>query len=230
LRFWPIFLLAVTCCSHAVTLDIKQTQLDAGQRAALRRHLAQRLPESTFDWRSLQVHALTLDKKRQPLVVKLTTANRMSTPGVCRNEQYHLQLYPVQGKKRVEWRTIESLTRFNAWLAQDDDCAVAATPIAVDQALNDSEILFLIRQQDALRSRAAGVIGGSDCARIRFCDIKLGRISRIHQEHASRSPRVLTTLTFLPSSPGPSCLYVMELSFVGPINDLSPLGAACPKP
>ncbi|MBL0124087.1 MAG: hypothetical protein IPP88_15630 [Betaproteobacteria bacterium] len=58
----------------------------------------------------------------------------------------------------------------------------------------------------------------------------LRRINRVREESPSRISRTLTKLTFTPLKPGPACLYVMEVSFVGPLNDLVPLGASCPLP
>ena len=77
-----------------------------------------------------------------------------------------------------------------------------SSTIDVDQALSDTDFLFIDRQKDALRSRAAGVIGGSDCARVRFCEVTLRRISRLRDESPSRASRTLTTLTFSPLQPG----------------------------
>ena len=60
--------------------------------------------------------------------------------------------------------------------------------------------------------------------------LTLRRINRNREESLDRAPRTLTKLTYTPVKPGPSCLYVMEVSFVGPLNDLVPLGASCPLP
>ena len=124
------------------------------------------------------------------------------------------------------------MTSFLAWTAQGGDCAAVSPPIpiSVGKSLSDAEILIIARESDALRGRAAGVIGGSDCARVRFCTVTLRRIDRVKQDEPPRASRVLTKLTYSPLSPGPSCLYVMEVSFVGPVNDLVPLGASCPLP
>ena len=104
---------------------------------------------------------------------------------------------------------------------------MVTVPISVSKSLSDAEFVFIERERDALKSRAAQVIGGSDCARVRFCEVTLSRINRVRQESPSR---IVTKLTFTPSKPGPACLYVMEVSFVGPLNALVPLGASCPKP
>jgi hypothetical protein len=114
--------------------------------------------------------------------------------------------------------------------------AALTAQIDVDRALPDADVLFLLRESTALRARAGGVIGGSDCARVRYCDVTLSRIERAVRERIAdgREPsggaRTITTLTFSPVNPGPQCLYVMEVSFVGPLNDLAPLGARCPLP
>lgn len=216
--------------AQVLTLDITPIKLNHAQRAALARHVADTMPGKAFDWQTLEVHALKLERQRQPVTVKLSTLPVLTADGVCRSEQRHLEMRQASANAQPTWRSVDSLTRFHAWLPGDRDCATPRSPLSVSEALTDAEFLHLVHRADTLRSRAAQVIGGSDCARVRFCEVALGRIGRERQESPYRGTRIVTKLTFLPSVPGPSCLYVMELSFVGPLSDLVPLGASCPRP
>jgi len=221
--------LALTAAS-AITLDVKAVKLNAEQQASLQRHVAETLPARTFDWTMLSASATAERGRRQPLLVTLTTVPALSAAGVCQSEEHHFTLESAGGKRNGVWRANADLTRFQAWMPQGGDCMRVADAIDVDRTLSDRDILFVLRQNDALRSRAAGVIGGSDCARVRFCEVTLRRISREVQGSASRPTRTVTKLTYSPLKPGPACLYVMEVTFVGPLNDLVPLGASCPLP
>ena len=235
MRCWlcPL-LLAMLTGAQALTLDVKAVKLNADQHASLNRFLADSLPTLTFDWNSLAAYSTSQGGKRQPLSVSLVTVPTMRPAGVCRSEEHHFTLEAAEGhresKRTQRWQSNEDLTRFLAWIPQGGACAQESSTIDVDQTLSDTDFLFIDRQKDALRSRAAGVIGGSDCARVRFCEVTLRRISRVRDESPSRASRTLTTLTFSPLQPGPSCLYVMEVSFVGPLNNLEPQGASCPLP
>lgn len=221
--------LAITTAS-AITLDVKAVKLSTEQQASLQRHVAETLPARTFDWTTLSASATAERGRLQPLLVTLTTVPALSAAGVCQSEEHHFTLESAGGKRNAVWRANADLTRFQAWMPQGGDCMRAADAIDVDRTLSDRDILFLHRQNEALRSRAAGVIGGSDCARVRFCEVTLRRISREVQESASRPTRTVTKLTYSPLKPGPACLYVMEVTFVGALNDLVPLGASCPLP
>jgi hypothetical protein len=214
----------------ALTLDVKGVKLSAEQHASLQRHVANVLPTRTFDWKTMAASATSERGRRQPLLVTLTTVPALSAAGVCQSEEHHFYLETAGGKRKGGWQSNEDLTRFQAWMPQGADCTDASAAIDTGPDISDKDFLFIHRQQDALRSRAAGVIGGSDCARVRFCEITLRRISREIQEGPSRPTRTITKLTFSPRKPGPACLYVMEVSFVGPLNDLVPLGASCPLP
>lgn len=214
----------------ALTLDVKAVKLSAGQLAGLKQYVAETLPTRTFDWTSLAASVTSERGRRQPLLVTLTTVSALSAAGVCQSEEHHFHLQAAAGKRHGGWQTSEDLARYQAWMPRGGECARAAEVIDVDREFPNKDFLFIHRQQDALRSRAAGVIGGSDCARVRFCEVTLRRISREIQESPSRPTRTLTKLTFSPVKPGPACLYVMEVSFVGPLNELVPLGASCPLP
>ncbi len=220
---------AITTAS-AVTLDVKAVKLGSEQLASLKRHVSETLPARTFDWTTLTASATAERGRRQPLLVTLTTVPALSAAGVCLSEEHHFTRESAGGKRDAGWQANEDLTRFQAWLPQGGDCTRMTDAIDVDRSLSDKDILYFHRQSEALRSRAAGVIGGSDCARVRFCEVTLRRVGREVQESASRPTRTVTKLTYSPVKPGPACLYVMEVSFVGPLNDLVPLGASCPLP
>ena len=227
MRCWLcLFLLAMLTGAHAETFDFKPVKLSAEQTTSLKHFLADSLPASNFDWNTIAAHAGSVGRKREPLSVTLSTVPALTAAGLCRREEHRIHL--DAGKSR--WRANEDRTSFLAWTVQGGDCAAESSPIAVGKSLSDADVLFLAREGEALRGRAAGVIGGSDCARVRFCAVTLRRIDRVRQEEPPRASRVLTRLTFSPLKPGPSCLYVMEVSFVGPLNDLVPLGASCPLP
>ena len=231
MRCWLcLLLLAMVTGAQALTLDVNAVTLSADQNASLKRYLADSLPALTFDWKSLAAYATSSGGKRQPLSVTLGTVPALMAAGICRSEQHRFYLEAAEGKRQGRWQSNEDLTRFQAWIPQGGECAHASSTIGVDQTLSATDFLFIDRQKDALRGRAAGVIGGSDCARVRFCAMTLRRISRVRDESPSRASRTLTKLTFSPLQPGPSCLYVMEISFVGPLDNLVPLGASCPLP
>ena len=235
MRWWLcLLLLAMLTGAQALTLDVKAVKLNADQHASLKRFLADSLPALTFDWKSLAAYSTSNGGKRQPLSATLVTVPALMAAGICRSEEHHFYLEAAEGnresKRKGRWQSNEDLTRFQAWIPQGGDCTQVSSTIGVDKTLSDTDFLFIDRQKDALRSRAAAVIGGSDCARVRFCEVTLRRISRVHQESPFRASRTLTKLTFSPLQPGPSCLYVMEVSFVGPLNNLVPLGASCPLP
>jgi hypothetical protein len=221
-----LLLLALFTNAHALTIDYRSVKLNADQRASLKRFLTEALPDRIFDWNSLEAHSQSIAGKRQPLAVTMSTAPAATSPGICRNEQHRFHF--ESGK--TQWQADEGLTRYYAWVQQGGDCATVSTPIAVGKSLTDMEFLFIEREKDALRSRAAGVIGGSDCARVRYCEVTLRRIDRVHEEISLGKSRTLTKLTYSPLKPGPACLYVMEVSFVGALNELVPLGASCPMP
>ena len=229
-RPWRIclcLLVSVLTSAGAQTFDFKSVKLSADQRAALKRYLTTALPDVSFDWNSLEAHTQSIGRKRTPLSVSLSTVAALTATGICRREQHHFFLEAAAGEGKRRWQANDDLTRYNAWTAPRGDCTLASSPIAVGKSLTDAEFQFIDREKDALRSRAAQVIGGSDCARVRFCEVTLRRINRVRQDDP---PRVLTRLTYSPVKPGPACLYVMEVSFVGPLNELAPLGASCPKP
>lgn len=232
----PMLLNGMLAGAQALTFDFKSVTLSADQRASLQRFLADSLPAVTFDWNSVAAHAQSVGRKRQPLSVTsvtLSTVPALTAAGVCRSEQRHFYIdAPAadgkgRGSGKERWQANDDLTRLQAWTPQGGDCTPVSSPIDVDKSVSNADFMFIERQKDALRSRAAGVIGGSDCARVRFCEVTLRRINRVRQESP---PRILTKLTFSPLKPGPACLYVMEVSFVGPLNELVPLGASCPKP
>ncbi len=225
-----LFLPFVLTAAGALTLDVKAVKLSAGQHASLKSFAADALPTRTFDWKTLAASVTSERGRRQPLLVTLATVPALSVAGVCRSEEHHFHLQAAAGKRDAGWQTSGDLTRFQAWMPHGADCSDATAAIDVGPGISDQDFLFLHRQQDALRGRAAGVIGGSDCARVRFCAVTLRRISRETQESPSRPTRTATRLTFSPLKPGPACLYVMEVSFVGPLSDLVPLGASCPLP
>ena len=237
-RWLCLLTLAVVTGVQPLSFDVKSVKLSAEQQASLKRLLADSLPALTFDWKSLEAYSTASGGRRQPLSVTLVTVPALMAAGVCRSEEHHFTLEAAEGKLESEreskrkgrWQSNNDLTRYQAWTAHGADCAQSSSTIDVDQTLSDTDFLFIDRQKDALRSRAAGVIGGSDCARVRFCEVTLRRISRVRDENPSRASRTLTTLTFSPLQPGPACLYVMEVSFVGPIDNLVPLGASCPLP
>ncbi len=220
----------VLTTAGALTLDVKAVKLSAEQHAALKRYAAEALPTRTFDWKTLVASVTSERGRRQPLLVTLATVPALSAAGVCRSEEHHFHLKAAGGKRNGGWQTNEDLTRFQAWMPQGEDCSDASAAVDVGPGIADADFAFIDRQKDTLRSRGAGVIGGSDCARVRFCAVTLRRISREIQESASRPARTLTKLTYSPVKPGPACLYVMEVSFVGPLHDLVPLGASCPLP
>ncbi len=231
-RIWLSLLLAgLLPCAQALTFDIKPVKLSAEQRASLKRFLDNASPNLFFDWKSLEARRNSIDRARQPLTVTLSTVPALTASGICRREQHHFDLEalaeraPAHAKER--WLANDDLTRLQAWPPNGADCSDVSSPISVAKSLTDAEFLFIEREKNALRSRAAQVIGGSDCARVRYCEVTLRRIHRVHQENPSR---ILTTLTFSPVKPGPACLYVMEVSFVGPVDALVPLGASCPTP
>jgi hypothetical protein len=217
-------------CAHALTLDVKPVKLSADQHLSLQRFLADSSPDLSFDWNSLQAYSHSTRRERQPLSVSMSTVPALTAAGLCRNEQHHFYVDAAAKPGKGRWQAIEDLTSLQAWTAQGGDCTVASPPIGVGKSLTDAEFLFIERERHALQSRAAQVIGGSDCARVRYCEVTLRHISRVHQESPARISRIVTTLTFTPLKPGPACLYVMEVSFVGPLNDLVPLGASCPLP
>lgn len=230
-RVWLyLLLLGMLTSAHALTVDVKWIKLSTDQRASLNRFLTDALPDVSFDWNSLEAHANSIGGKRQPLSVTMSTVPALAVAGLCRNEQHHFYLEAAAGKEKGRWHANEGLTELQAWTPQGGDCAVVSAPIRVSKSLSDAEILFMQREEQALKSRAAQVIGGSDCARVRFCEVTLGRINRVREESPSRASRTVTRLTYTPQKPGPACLYVMEVSFVGPLSDLVPLGASCPKP
>ncbi len=223
-RYWLcLLLLGMLTSAHSLTLDFKSVKLSTDQRASLQRFLATSSPELSFDWNSLTAQAQSVGRKRQPLSVSISTAPILTAAGVCRSEQHHFYVETGTGR----WRANDDLTSYYAWAPKGGDCAAMSSTIAVGKSLSDADFLFIERGTPALRSRAAGVVGGSDCARVRYCEVTLRRINRVREESPSR---ILTKLTFSPVKPGPSCLYVMEISFVGPLNDLVPLGASCPLP
>ncbi len=227
---WPwrcALLLAVLfawpATAQPLTLGSKSVKLTEAQQTSLKRAMAEALPHLTFDWSSLQASSNSIGRERQPLTATISTVTALTTTGVCRNQKHSFSRDPMTGR----WRANEGLTTHHAWLPQAGECAKAASTYSVNPSMTDAEFLHLERHKDALRGRAAGVIGGSDCARVRFCEVALSKISRERQESP---PRILTKFTYFPTLPGPSCLYVMEVSFVGPLEDLVPLGASCPKP
>lgn len=214
----------------ALTLDVKAVRLSAEQHAALKSYAADALPARVFDWKTLAASVTSARGKRQPLLVTLSTVPALSAAGVCQSEEHHFHLQAAAGKRKDSWQSSEDATRYQAWMPRGGDCTDASAAIDIAPGISDKDFLFFHRQQDALRGRAAGVIGGSDCARVRFCEVALRRISRETEESPTRPTRTVTRLTFSPLKPGPACLYVMEVSFVGPLNDLVPLGASCPLP
>jgi hypothetical protein len=217
------FLLAAFPVAQALTLNVKPVKLSTAQRDSLKRFIAESAPQLNVAWDTLEATSNSIGRERQPLTVSLGTVPSLTAAGICRSEKH--SFYRESGSTR--WRANDGLTRFHAWRPQRGDCATAQAPIAINKSLTDNEFAFLERQQEALRGRAAGVIGGSDCARVRYCEVTLRQIERQRQE---TPPRILTKLTYFPAKPGPSCLYVMEVSFVGSLEDLVPLGASCPKP
>jgi len=223
-RYWLCLLLpGMLTGAQALTLNFKSVKLSADQRASLQRLLTDSSPALSFDWNSLEAHSHSIGRERQQLSASLSTVPALTVAGVCRSAQHHFHVEPGKGR----WQANDNLTRLQAWTPQGGDCTVVSSPVGVDKSLSDAEFLFIERERQALRSRAAQVIGGSDCARVRYCEVTLRHISRARQENPSR---ILTKLTFTPLMPGPACLYVMEVSFVGPLNDLVPLGASCPRP
>ncbi|MBL8521085.1 MAG: hypothetical protein JNK75_10475 [Betaproteobacteria bacterium] len=222
-RGWALCLLAIGAAGHAQTIGFKSVTLSAAQRASLQRDVAQAWPGMAFDWQTLDAFVPSVGGKRLAVSVTLTSDIVLTAAGACRRGQYRFSLEPGTGR----WRPEDALTRHTAWPAKDGACAASLPPIDVDRHLPDADFLFLARNEAALRSRAAQVIGGSDCARVRFCAVTLRKIDRFRQVSP---PRTITRLTYSPSYPGPACLYVMEVSFVGPLDDLVPLGASCPLP
>lgn len=222
--------LAASACAHALTIDVKSAKLSTAQRTSLQRFLSSTFPEQPFDWQTMQVHAQAVGGKRQPLAVSLTTEPKRTSAGLCRSEQHRFQFDAAKRSGKAHWQAIDDLTSHTAWVTPNGECTPSQAPIAVGKSVSDAEFLFLEREQNNLRSRAAGVIGGSDCARVRYCEVALRRIDRVHEEKPLGKPRTLTKLTYSPLKPGPACLYVMEVSFVGALNELVPLGASCPRP
>ena len=233
-RLWlclmPFLLYGMLTCADALTFDIKPVKLSADQRASLKRFLTDSSPALSFDWNSLEAHSHSTGQERQPLSVSISTVPALTAAGVCRSEQHHFHVKAGIKSGNGRWHANDDLTHLQAWTPQGAECAVPSSPIGVDKSLTDAEFLLIERGKDALRARAAQVIGGSDCARVRYCEVTLRRINRVSQESRSRISRIVTTLTFSPLKPGPACLYVMEVSFVGPINNMVPLGASCPMP
>ena len=226
-RWLCLLTLAVVTGVQPLSFDVKSVKLSAEQQASLKRLLADSLPTLTFDWKSLEAYSTASGGRRQPLAATLGTMPALMPAGICRSEQHRFYLEVAADRREGRWQSNDDLTSFQAWIPQGGDCAQESSTIHVDKSLSDTDFLSIDRQKDVLRGRAAGVIGGSDCARVRFCEVTLRRISHVRQE----SPfRILTKLTFSPLQPGPSCLYVMEVSFVGPIDNLVPLGASCPLP
>lgn len=217
------FLVAGFPVAQALTLNVRPVKLSAAQVDSLKRFLAESAPQLNVAWDTLEATSNSIGRERQPLTVSLDTVPSLTTAGICRNEKHNF--YRESGSSR--WRANDSLTRFHAWRPQGSECARTQASIIINKALTDNEFAFLERHQESLRSRAAGVIGGSDCARVRYCKVTLRQIGRQRQEIP---PRILTKLTYFPAKPGPSCLYVMEVTFVGPLENLEPLGASCPKP
>ena len=227
-EYWLcLLLLGMPTCAHALTFDFKPVKLSAEQRASLKRFLADSSPALSFDWNSLEAHSQSIGRERQPLSVSLSTVPALTAAGICRSEQHHFYVEAAAGEGKGRWQANDNLTSLQAWTAQGGDCTVVSSPVGVGKSLTDAEFLFIEGKKHALQIRAAQVIGGSDCARVRYCEVTLRHISRVRQESSSR---MLTKLTFTPLKPGPACLYVMEVSFVGPLNDLVPLGASCPLP
>ncbi|MEP7156999.1 MAG: hypothetical protein ABI905_14565 [Betaproteobacteria bacterium] len=230
-RCWACLLLFVsTAIASEITLNFKAVKLNAGQRESLNRFLTKSYPDVAFEWTSLEAHSYATRANghvRNPLSVSLVTAPALTSLGpleICRSEQRYFD----HDAGKQTWRANDDLTSHRAWTAKGGDCSAAApAPIEVDRSLPDADFLVIDRAREALLKRAMPVIGGSDCARVLHCEVTLRRISRVRQDSPSR---VLTKLTYSPLKPGPSCLYVMELSFVGPLNNLDPLGASCPKP
>ena len=222
-----LLLLGMLTCAHALTFDIKPVKLSVDQRASLKGYLTDSLPALTFDWNSIEARNHSTGRKRPPLSVTLSTVPVLTAAGICRSEQHHFYVEATGGKVKGRWQANDDLTSLQAWTPQGGDCGQVSSPIGIEKSLSDADFLFIAREKDALRSRAAQVIAGSDCARVRHCEVTLRRINRVREESTSR---ILTKLTFSPLKPGPACLYVMEVSFVGPLNDLVPLGASCPLP
>lgn len=212
--------------AHELTIDFKSVKLSTEKRASLKQFLASQLPDRTFDWNTLEAHSQSVGGKRQPLTVTISTVPASSSPGICRSEQHR---FYFDGASK-QWQANEERNSYSAWPVQGNDCTAPSTPIAVGKSLTDADFLYLDKQRDALKSRAAQVIGGSDCARVRFCEITLRRIDRVREEYVPGKSRILTKLTYSPAKPGTDCLYAMELSFVGPLNELVPRGASCPLP
>lgn len=223
-------MLTISTYAEALTIDVKSAKLSTAQRTSLQRFLSNTFPEQPFDWQTLQVHAQAVGGKRQPLAVSLTTEPKRTSAGLCRSEQRRFQFNAATRSAKAHWQAIDELANRTAWPAPHGDCTLSKNPIAVGKSVTDAEFLFLEREQNNLRSRAAGVIGGSDCARVRYCEVTLRRIDRVHEENPLGKSRTLTKLTYSPLKPGPACLYVMEVSFVGALNELVPLGASCPRP
>ena len=230
-RFWLSLLLAgLLPCAHALTFDIKPVKLSTEQRASLKRFIENASPSLSFDWKSLEARRNAIGRARQPLSVTLSTVPMLTAAGVCRSEQHHFDLEAAArapAPAKGHWHANGDLTRHQARPPNGAKCSDVSSPISVAKSLTDAEFLFIEREKNALRSRAAQVIGGSDCARVRYCEVTLRRIHRASQENPSR---ILTTLTFSPVKPGPACLYVMEVSFVGNVDALVPYGASCPTP
>ncbi len=216
-------LLSLPAAAQPLTLGSKSVKLTDLQQVSLKRYLADAVPQLSFDWNSLEASANSIGGERQPLTASISTVTALTATGVCRNQKHSFSRDPKSGR----WRANEGLTTHHAWLPQAGECTKAASTYSVNPSMTDAEFLHLERHKDVLRGRAAGVIGGSDCARVRFCEVALQRIERQRQESP---PRTLTKFAYFPTLPGPSCLYVMEVSFVGPLEDLVPLGASCPKP
>ena len=200
-RWLCLLTLVVVTGVQPLTFDVKAVKLSANQEASLKRFLADSLPALTFDWKSLEVYSTASGGRRQPLSATLGTMPALMAAGICRSEQHRFYLEAADGKQKGRWQSNDDLTSFQAWIPQGGDCAQESSTIHVDKSLSDTDFLFIDRQKDALRGRAAGVIGGSDCARVRFCEVTLRRISRVRQESTFR---ILTKLTFSPLQPGPS--------------------------
>ncbi len=195
-RFWQcLLLLGVFTNSHALTFDVKSVKLSADQRASLKRFIAEASPTLSFDWNSLEANANSIGGKRQPLSATMSTMPALTAAGVCRIERHHFYAEAGTGS----WNANVELTSRQAWVPRGFNCTPVSSLTSVGRSLTDAEFVFIEREKDVLKSRAAQVIGGSDCARVRFCEVTLGRINRVRQESPSR---ILTKLTYTPSKPG----------------------------
>jgi hypothetical protein len=172
-------------CAQALTLNFKSVKLSADQHASLQRFLTASSPDLSFDWNSLEAHSHSIGGERRQLSATLSTVPALTATGVCRSEQHHF--YAESGKKR--WRANGGLTSLQAWTSQGGHCAALSSPISVNKTLSDAEFLFIDRERDRLRSRAAQVIGGSDCARVRYCEVTLRRVIRVREVNPTGNAR-----------------------------------------